>query len=90
MWDNVIKFVNKCELCKRKHLAIRKEHCAKATAIQGIFDRIGIDLVFGLLVTSEGYGGIIVIYEYLSKQEFAEPIKGKEANGIASILWKYI
>ncbi|RNA00006.1 gag-pol fusion [Brachionus plicatilis] len=77
MWDDVIKFVNKCEPCKRNHLAIPKEHCAKATAIQGIFDRIGIDLFFGLPVTAEGYAGIFVIIEYLPKHASAETIKNR-------------
>ncbi|CAF1091364.1 unnamed protein product [Brachionus calyciflorus] len=65
-------------------------HPAQALKVDGIFTRIGIDLVFSLPVTEEGYKGIMVITEYLSKFTYAEPIKSKSSEEIVQILWRYI
>ncbi|RNA33091.1 hypothetical protein BpHYR1_052347 [Brachionus plicatilis] len=56
---DVDAIVQSCEVCKRNNFAPAKEHPAKAITINGIFDRIGIDLVFGLPVTEEGFTGIM-------------------------------
>ena len=66
------------------------EHPAKAIEITGIFDRIGIDLVFGLPVDEEGNKGMLVITEYLSKYPYVTPIKSKTAEEISMKLWHYI
>ena len=55
----------------------------------GIFDRIGIDLVLGLPETVDGYLGVLVIVEYLTKYGWAFPIKSKQANEIAELLWNF-
>ncbi len=49
-----------------------------------------MDLVFGLPETSEGYVGLCVITEALSKYPYAVPIKSKSAMEIARQFFKYI
>ena len=39
--------------------------------------------MFGLPVTSDGYTGLVVITEYLTKYPYAELIKSKTASDIA-------
>jgi hypothetical protein len=85
--ENVIK---KCLTCQRHQLVPEINHKANAIPITGIFDLIGIDLVFGLPETNEGYHGIMVVTEYLSKYPYAVPIKSKSAEEISSQLFKYI
>lgn len=43
----------------------------------------GMDLIFGLPTTDEGYTGIIVITEYVTKFPYAAPIKTKSSTEIA-------
>ena len=46
MKSDVEKIVETCDQCLRNHKTIPIEHPAKATKITGIFDKIGIDLIF--------------------------------------------
>ena len=59
-------------------------------AVDGIFDKVGIDLVVSLPITKEGYNGILVITEYLSKYPYAVPIRSKTAIEIAEKFFIYI
>ena len=65
-------------------------HPAIALLVLDIFDRIGIDLVFGLPLTEDGYHGCLIITEYLTKYPWAVPIKSKTAIEIAKHLFHYI
>jgi Integrase zinc binding domain len=93
-WRKMIKdvesVIKQCLQCKRHHDQQVLDHPAKALAITGIFDRVGIDLVFGLPQTTDGYKGICVITEYLSKYPYAVPIRSKTAVEIAKCLFTYI
>ena len=93
-WVNMIadisKTIKKCLTCQRNEGAPILDHEAKALKVTGIFDRIGVDLVFGLPMTNEGYIGVIVITEYLSKYPYVKPIKSKTAIEIAERIWEYI
>ena len=53
-------------------------------------DKIGIDLVFGLPESKEGFGGVMVITKYLTKYPFVKPIKSKTSEEISLGLWEYI
>ena len=66
------------------------EHPALALPITKIFDRIGVDLVFGLPETAEGFKGLLVITEYLTKYPYVVPIKSKTAIEIATHLLNFI
>ncbi|CAF1103419.1 unnamed protein product [Brachionus calyciflorus] len=90
MINDVINVVRECITCQRHQKCKILNHPAQALKVDGIFARIGIDLVFGLPVTEEGYKGIMVITEYLSKFPYAEPIKSKSREEIVQILWRYI
>jgi len=46
--------------------------------------------MFGLGETEEGYTGILVLTEYLSKLPYAVPMKTKSSTEIASHLFQYI
>ena len=79
MMDDTVKCVLQCLVCQRHQKIKPKTHKAMASQVTGLFDKIGIDCVFGLPTTENGYCGILVITEYLSKMVFAEPIKSKES-----------
>jgi len=90
MTKDVEHMVDNCLTCGRHKLESVKESPAKALEVTGIFERIGMDLVVGLPTTSEGFNGILVITEYLSKYPCAYPIKSKTAVEISSKLLDYI
>ena len=46
--------------------------------------------MFGLPETKEGYKGLLVITEYLTKYPYVAAIKSKTAEEIAEKLWNYI
>ena len=76
--------------CPKFERARIYDHPAKALPILGLFDRDGIDLVFVLPLTLEGFKGILVLTEYLSQFAFIYPIKSKTAEEIAQNLINYI
>jgi len=93
-WRGMIKDIERiiklCKQCKEYKVARIVDHPAKALEILSIFHRIGIDLVFGLPLTAEGYKGLLVIIEFVSKYVWAAPIKSKNAEEIAEKLLVYI
>lgn len=90
MRKDIEHIVSACSACLRHNKVSIQEHPAQAINPIGIFDRIGIDLVLGLPMTEEGYIGILVITEYLTKFPFAVPIKSKNSMEIAERLFEYI
>ena len=90
MKQDVIQFIEQCTTCLRNDRKPAMENSAQSLPVGGLFDRIGIDLVFGLPVTEDGYRGILVITEYLSKYPYAVPIRTKSAAEVARCLWMYI
>ncbi len=88
--DDVKYVCDNCTECLKHKVTTIFNHLTVALEVNGIFDRIGIDLVLGLPPTSEGFIGIVVIQEYLSKYPFAMPIRVKSAEEIASHLFSYI
>ena len=67
MLKDISFIINTFLTCFRNQLIPVQEQPALALPITGIFDRIGIDLVFGLPETAEGFRGVMVITEYLTK-----------------------
>lgn len=90
MLDDVSKIVKNCEICIRHDNKGMKEHKSLSLPITNINDRIGIDLVFGLPISTKGYSGIMVITEYLTKFPEAYPIKSKNSQEIAKNILNYI
>ena len=90
MVDDVDKLLKKCNVCQRNDRATIVHHPALALEVKGIFDRVVVDLVFGLETTVEGFKGILTITEYLSNFIVIYPIKSKEAIEIAFNLRNFI
>ena len=90
MERDTIDVIAKCIPCQENHALIHKEHPARATQISYIHERIGIDLVGGFPETEEGYIGVMIITEYLTKYAVVYPIKSKGAKEIAENLFNYI
>ena len=90
MRDQVEKVIGKCRVCVRNNKAAPQYHPACSLEVSGVFDRVGMDLVLGLPPTAEGYVGILVITEYLTKYPYAVPIRSKSQDEIAGHLLHYI
>jgi hypothetical protein len=92
-WKNmeldVIRVIDQCENCNRNQLAPVISHPAIAIPVINIFDRINIDLVFGLPEVDD-YVGIFIVTEALTKYVYAVEIKTKTASECAEKLWLYI
>ncbi|MFM7852990.1 MAG: integrase zinc binding domain-containing protein, partial [Flammeovirgaceae bacterium] len=48
MFDQIVSVINKCLVCQRNDRINPLHHPALALEVTGIFDRVGMDLVFGL------------------------------------------
>ena len=90
MMNDVKDIVGKCDNCHVYKNKPTVEHPAKALEVLQLGDRVGIDLTFGLPETSDGYLGLLVITEYVSKYPWVTPIKSKSALEIADKLLLYI
>jgi len=90
MLEDIEKIIGKCETCIRNQKTKEINNPANSLKVIGIFDLIGIDLVFGLPETKEGYIGIMIITEYLTKFPYAKPIKSKAMEEIIAVLLEYI
>ena len=90
MFEDVLQIVKQCTTCMRHQKVIGKNHPAQALSVDGIFDRVGIDLVLGLPETERGNKGLLVMTEYLTKYVFVAPIKSKEAKEIADHVLSFI
>ena len=90
MGDDVAKIINKCLTCQRHQKVPAVYHPAIAIEVDGIFDQIGIDLVFGLPETKDGYIGLFCIMERTTKFPFVFPIKSKSMNEMSVCLLFYI
>lgn len=93
-WRNLRKdienFILKCLTCQRNKKSVTIEHPAIAIKITFLFERIGMDIVGGLPLTSNGYNKILVIVEYMSKMIKIFPLKTKTQTEVADKLWLYI
>jgi hypothetical protein len=90
MREDIIHYIKHCGPCIRHHLEPEINHSAQVINPIKIFDRFGADLVLGLPLTEEGYNGILLITEYLTKFPHGFPIKTKTAQEIAERLFEYI
>lgn len=93
-WKNmrhtVEMVIRACTECVRHQKTPVVNHGARVLEISGIFERIGIDLQFGFPESQEGFKGLLVIVEYLTKYVVAYPIKSKTAPEVAEKLMDYI
>ena len=80
MREQIVNVINRCLVCLRNENSRIWNHKANAIEINGIHDRVHIDLHFGLDKTAEGYIGNIVIIESMSDWPWIAPIKSKDMN----------
>ena len=70
-WPNiesdVKKVISKCEICQKTNNPRNKHLPLRNISLGDLFERIAIDLTFGLPTSKEGFVGIMVISDYLSK-----------------------
>jgi hypothetical protein len=92
-WKNLDKdvesLVKQCLQCKRNNKQKIVYHKGTAIRVYKIGNRIGIDIVF-CVENEQGYIGMVVITEYVTKNAFAKAIKSKSAAEVARVLWEYI
>ena len=67
MKEQIATFIKACNECQRNHNGKIFDHPARAIKISEIFERIQVDLVFGLPKSADGFIGILVVVEALSK-----------------------
>lgn len=93
-WPNMSKdvqqVIDNCLPCLKHVRARVVEGESHSLPVTEVFDRVGIDCVFGLPTTNTGYTGILVLTEYLTKFPYAVPIKTKSAPEIAKHLLHFI
>ena len=93
-WQKMVKdvkqVVSECEPCRRNQKTRVVEHGAKGIVTGNINDMVSIDYVFGLPVTSEGYCGLLVVIEFLSKMPHVFAVRSKSAIETAEKLLEYI
>ena len=90
MSADVAKVISKCLTCQRHQKVPALYHPARAIEVEGIFDQIGIDLVFGLPETKDGYIGVLCIMQRITKFPFVFPIKSKKMKEMVVCLLQYI
>jgi transposase InsO family protein len=90
MLNQVEKFIKKCLPCARNKNFKPIEHPAKALPVNGIFDRVAMDITGNFPRTKEGYIKLLVIKEYLTKLVRIYPLKTKEKEEVAANFWRWI
>jgi hypothetical protein len=90
MYKDVARICHACKVCNQHNDGPRMDALARPTTVSRVFEKVGMDLVFGFPEDPEGYTGCLVLTEYLTKYPMVYPIKGKTAEETASKLWEYI
>ena len=89
MGEDIKNYVRTCDACQRRGKPKTKEplHPIK---VGNPFDRVGIDIVGPLPITSQGNKYIVVVTEYLTKWLEARAIPVADASNVASFLFEDI
>ena len=80
--DDTIRVCKKCMACARNKTFKFKEHEAIALEIEGIGDRVHIDVISGLPETEEGFCKMVTFIEAVTSNAMAHP-KTKTDDEIA-------
>ena len=90
MSNEVRRVIANCHECIRHEKSHVIEHPAQALEVLGVMDRVSIDYVFGLPETDEGFTGIAVITEYLTKFVWAVPVRSKSMEEAAEVYFNFV
>lgn len=90
MHKDVKRVVETCEVCRMYEKQQSVQHPAKMIKTSYVHYMIGMDLVLGFPESEDGFIGLFVIIEYLTKYPYVKPIKSKTAKEISWLLWEYI
>lgn len=87
----VTAIVYSCAACARARVNKSLFHPpAKSIESTGVWDLVTMDTQWGLPESGDGYKGVLVLIDHLSKFPFVYPLKSKEAGEIAGRLWDFI
>ena len=89
MYKEIENYVKSCDTCQRLGNR-RKTEQLHPIEVGSVFERVGIDIVGPLPVTSSGNRYIIVATEYLTKYPEARAIKNIQANTVAQFIYEDI
>ena len=89
MTTDIEEFVETCDICQRRHGKHAQVNMQPIPVGQP-FERIGIDLIGPLSITTTRKRYIIVAIDYLTKWIEAKPITAKEANKIVQFIHEEI
>ena len=90
MFKDVETFKKLCKVCIRNDKTPVYNHPAISNKITNVFDEISIDFSWGYDATEEGYTGVMLIQEQVSKLTTIFAMKTKTTEEIAKNLIKYI
>ena len=90
MYELVKQIIASCLICQKFERSRIYDHPARALPVTGLFDRVGMDLVFGFPITIDGFKGLLILTDYLSKYPFTFLIKSKTAYEIATKFFEFI
>ena len=82
--------LQKCKACLRNKKTRSFYNDAYILKVTGLFDLVGLDLQFGYPESTEGYTGMLVLTEYVSKYVFAFPIRSKTAEEVFRRFLEYV
>jgi hypothetical protein len=92
-WPNLYKtiaeYIRSCDTCQRQGAPVPHEEL-HPIPVNKSFDRVGIDIVGPLSVTTNGNRYIVVATEYLTKWPEARAIKDTKATTIAKFIYEEI
>ncbi|KZR97300.1 Uncharacterized protein APZ42_007909, partial [Daphnia magna] len=83
----VIEYVKKCLMCnKRKAVGGSKAPLHPLPLVEGVWERIAMDIVGPIQESAKGYRYILVISDYASRFVFTVPMRNQTAQTIAKVL----
>lgn len=89
LYKTIAEYIKSCDTCQRQGAPVPHEEL-HPIPIGKPFDRMGIDIVGPLTVTTNGNRYIVVATEYLTKWPEAKAIKDTKATTIAKFIYEEI
>ncbi|CAF0811670.1 unnamed protein product [Brachionus calyciflorus] len=90
MYQDTQLIISNCMICIRHQKVPVWDHPAMSLPINDVMDRVQIYYVFGLPLTQDGYKGIAVFIEPLTKFLFLMAIKSKTGERSARCYFKFV